>query len=117
VSYEGRRCYHLHGINNWGKSNDHFYEVATGLLAGYEFEAQLPDGPRLVHEIFSDYRRIDGVLVPMKQTAKVKSKAGEEWSVIRTIRYATVTFNDVDPAVFVPPQAVRDLAAGGNRKS
>jgi len=108
--YEGHRCYHLHGINNWGKWNDHFYATDTGLLAGYEFEAQLSDGPRTVHEIFSDYRRIDGVMVPMKQTVKVKAKSGNGWTVLETINYAVVTFNDVDPKVFAPPQAVVDLA-------
>jgi hypothetical protein len=110
VRYEGYRCYHLHGINKWGISNDHFYDVETGLLVGYEFPAQLAGETHLVHEIFSDYRRVDGVLFPMKQTLKVKSKVGNDWTVRQTQLYTTVTFNDVDPAVFVPPQAVRDLA-------
>jgi hypothetical protein len=114
VNYEGKKCYHLHGINNWGRSNDHFYDVSTGLLAGYEFETPSPDGPRIVHQIFSDYRRIDGVLVPMEQTVKVKSKTGDDWSVAETLHYARVTFNDVDPFVFVPPQPVIDLAKKTN---
>jgi hypothetical protein len=114
VNYEGKKCYHLHGINNWGRSNDHFYDVSTGLLVGYEFETPSPDGPRLVHQIFSDYRRIDGVLIPMEQTVKVKSKTGDDWSVVETLHYAQVTFNDVDSSVFVPPQPVIDLAKKTN---
>lgn len=35
--FEGMRCYRLHGINNWSKSNDHFYDVETGLLAEVTF--------------------------------------------------------------------------------
>jgi hypothetical protein len=37
--FEGRPCYRLHGINNWNKSNDHFYDRETGLLAGYELNS------------------------------------------------------------------------------
>jgi len=108
--FEGRPCYRLHGINNWNKSNDHFYDRETGLLAGYEFESDL--GP--THEIFSDYQKIDGVLVPMKQTVKVRAKPGSDWPVQFVLTYTSVTFNDVDPAVFTPPQAVRDLVAKEN---
>ncbi len=53
------------------------------------------------------------VLGPMKQTVKVKSKSGD-WAVQQTLNFESVTFNDVDPAVFTPPQAVRDLWAKAN---
>src|SRR5579862_7083207 len=56
--FEGQPCYHLHGINNWGKTNDHFYDQKTGLLAGYEFDSELGT----THEIFSDYKQIDKVM-------------------------------------------------------
>jgi hypothetical protein len=102
--FEGRPCYHLHGVNNWNKKNDHFYDRETSLLAGYEFDSEL--GP--THEIFSDYKKVDGVLVPTKQTVKFKSKSGE-WTVQQTLNFESVSFNDVDPAVFTPPQSVRDL--------
>jgi hypothetical protein len=35
--------FRLHGINNWNKSNDSFYDVETDLLAGYEFESDAGD--------------------------------------------------------------------------
>jgi hypothetical protein len=105
--FEGQSCYRLHGFNNWDKSNDHFYDVKTGLLAGYEF----PSDFGLAHEIFSDYRKLDGVLAPMKQVFKVKSKDTGEWKVIQVLTFTSITFNDVDPAVFTPPQSVRDLLA------
>ena len=110
-TYEGQRCYHLHGLTKWGKLNDQFYDVGTGLLAGYEFEQPFADGPKLVHEIFSDYRRIDGVLVPMRQTAKVRLEQGGDWSVLRTIRYSSVSFDKVDSPAFAPPAAVIALEA------
>jgi hypothetical protein len=104
--FEGRPCYRLHGINNWDKSNDHLYDKETGLLAAYEFNSDLG----LTHEIFTDYKKVDGVLFPMKQVVKVKSKEGDDWTVVQVLDFKSVTFNDVDPAVFAPPQAVRDLS-------
>jgi hypothetical protein len=104
--FEGRPCYRLHGINNWNKSNDHFYDRETNLLAGYEFESELG----LTHEVFADYKKLDGVLVPLKQIVKVHSKDGA-WAVQQTLQFESVTFNDVDPAVFAVPAPVRDLLA------
>ena len=115
--YEGQRCYHLHGINNWGKTNDHFYDQKTGLLVGYEFDSEWRGGSGLTHEIFSDYRKIDGVLVPMKQVVKIKSKSGGDWTVLQVTIYSSVTFNDVDRAVFTPPPSIRDLVSKGKQHS
>jgi hypothetical protein len=103
-NFEGRPCYRLNGVNNWDKKNDHFYDRETSLLAGYEFESELG----LTHEVFSDYKKFDGVLVPTKQTVKVKPKSSD-WAVYQTLHFDSITFNDVDPAVFIPPQSVRDL--------
>jgi hypothetical protein len=106
--FEGRACYRLHGTNNWNKTNDHFYDRETGVLAGYEFNSEF--GP--THEVFSDYQRVDGVLVPTKQFVKAKSSGGS-WDLRQVLNFESVTFNDVDPGVFTPPQAVRDLLEKG----
>lgn len=106
--FEGRASYRLHGINNWGKSNDHFYDRETRLLAGYEFNSELG----ATREIFMDYKKVDSVLVPMKQIVKVKSKDGG-WEVREVLFFESVTFNDVDSAVFAPPAAVRELLKSG----
>jgi len=105
--FEGRRCFRLHGINNWNKSNDHLYDRDTGLLAGYEFNSDFG----ATHEIFSDYKKVDGVLFPMKQTVKVNANDGHGWVVRQVLTYTSVTFNDVDAAAFRLPQAVQDLLA------
>jgi len=109
--FEGRRCYRLNGINNWGLVNNHLYDVETGLLTAYEFESNAGGAPALTHLIFSDYRPVDGVLFPMKQTVKIKPKGVGDWKIFLTQTYTSVTFNDVDPAVFAPPQSVRDYVA------
>jgi len=109
--YEGHRCYHLAGFTNWGRQNNQFYDVATGLLAGYEFESSSSGGPGLIHEIFTDYRKIDGVLVPMKTIVKARAKGASGWTVLQTIVHTSVTFNDVEPGVYAPPRPVLDLAS------
>ena len=32
TDFEGHRCYWLHGTTNWGKDNNQFYDIDTGLL-------------------------------------------------------------------------------------
>ena len=56
---------------------------------------------------------MDGVLVRTKQVVKVKSKDGS-WALQQVLTFDSVTFNDVDVAVFTPPPAVGDLL--GNKK-
>jgi hypothetical protein len=115
--FEGRRCYRLNGINNWGLVNNHLYDVETGLFTAYEFESNAGGAPALTHLVFSDYRPVDGVLFPMRQTVKIKPKGASDWTVFLTQTYTSVTFNDVDPTVFAPPQAVRDFVAKGKPSS
>jgi hypothetical protein len=55
---------------------------------------------------------VDGVLVPTKQVVKAKSSGGT-WDLRQILNFDSVTFNDVDPAVFALPQAVRDLLKNG----
>jgi len=81
------------------------------LLAGYEFDSSWRGGSGLTHEIFSDYRKVDGVLVSMKQVTKIRAKDSGDWTVVNVVTYTSVTFNDVNPEVFTPPQAIRDLLA------
>lgn len=103
-NFEGHQCYHLHGINNWNKANDHFYDQKTGLLTGYEFNSLLG----LTHEIFADYKKIDGILFPTKQILKVKSKEGK-WAIRQVFHFKSVVFNNVDSKVFKMPEVVSDL--------
>lgn len=116
--FEGHSCYHLHGITNWGASNNQFYDRATGLLVGYEFDNTWRGAPALDHEIYSDYKRIDGVLVPMTQTSKAQPKTGaRDWTVVQVTRTSSVTFENVELPVFTPPQVVRQALANPNPKS
>jgi len=110
--FEGHSCYHLHGTTNWGASNNQFYDRGTGLLVGYEFDNTWRGAPALDHEVFSGYKKIDGVLVPTTQTSKAQPKSGpREWTVVQIMTTSSVSFENVEPSVFTPPQAVREMLA------
>lgn len=58
TSFEGRTCYWLHGTTRWGKDNNQFYDVQTGLLVGYRFQADPSAGMTVV--LFQDYKGFGG---------------------------------------------------------
>ncbi|HEV2111727.1 MAG TPA: hypothetical protein VGT99_10275 [Gammaproteobacteria bacterium] len=59
--FDGRPCYRLKGINNWGIQNEQFYDVKTGLVAGYRFDPSWRGGPKgYTYQVFSKYADFDG---------------------------------------------------------
>jgi hypothetical protein len=60
IDFEGRRCYWLHGITHWGKDNNHFYDVETGLLAGYRFQSDSSSASVVTTLLFQDYKPKSG---------------------------------------------------------
>ena len=100
VDFEGRPCYHIKGVTNWGDSNEQFYDKQTGLLAGYRFPSGGSKDAPLVVQVFSDYEEYSGVLVPTTETAK-------QGQAVTTIRYASVSFDDVDDAIFKLPESLK----------
>ena len=99
-TFNGRPCYHLKGVNNWGKPNEQFYDKETGLLVGYAFNTAWRGGNGVATQVFEDYRDFGGVRMPTKNT----TRDGDDVSVF-TI--ASVTWDDVPDSVFELPAAVR----------
>jgi hypothetical protein len=103
--FNGRPCYHLKGMNNWGKMNQQFYDKENGLLAGYAFNTAWRGGKGDATDTFEDYKDFGGV----RMAAKTTSRDGDD----RTIRLITaVTYDDVEDEVFALPAAVRAAARG-----
>ena len=67
TDFEGHRCYWLHGTTHWGKDNNQFYDVQTGLLAGYRFQAD-DSSPAVTVAVFEDYKTFGGPMVATKLT-------------------------------------------------
>lgn len=101
TDFEGRRCYWLHGTTHWGKHNNQFYDVQTGLLAGYRFQAD-DSSKTVMTALFEDYKNFGGPLVATKNT----SRNGDHF---QTFTYKSVSYEPLADSLFDLPQAVKDL--------
>lgn len=98
--FNGKPCYHLKGVNNWGQPNEQFYDTATGLLIGYHFNTAWRGGNGDATTTFEDYTDFGGV----SMATKITNRDGDDVSVDRL---TSVTYDDVDDQVFALPEAVR----------
>jgi hypothetical protein len=98
--FNGRACYHLKGVNNWGKLNEQFYDKENGLLAGYAFNTKWRGGKGDATDTFEEYKDFGGVRMPSKTT----SRDGDDLTISLI---TSVTYDDVDDSVFALPDAVK----------
>lgn len=99
-TFHGRECFHLRGVNNWGKVNEHFYDKETGLLLGYKFNTAWRGGKGDATETFEDYKDFGGV----KMAARTTSVDGDDVSISLI---TSVTYDDVDDQIFTLPGAIK----------
>ena len=99
--FEGHRCYWLHGTTNWGKDNNQFYDVETGLLAGYRFESD-DSSKTVTYAIFEDYRKFGGPLIATRNTTRAGNNG-------RTFIYKSVSYEPLADSIFELPPAVKAL--------
>ena len=100
TDFEGHRCYWLHGTTNWGKDNNQFYDVQTGLLVGYRFEDDASKATWILK--FDDYKSFGGPLMATKNT----SRSGDH---SQTFTYESVSYAPLDDSLFELPAAVKAL--------
>ena len=103
--FNGRPCYHLKGINNWGRQNEQFYDTQTGLLLGYAFNTAWRGGHGDATQTFEDYRTFGGVRMATKTT----TRDGDSLSILSI---TSVTYDDVPDSVFALPDVVRAKLKG-----
>lgn len=101
TDFEGRRCYWLHGITKWGKDNNQFYDVETGLLAGYRFQADA-SGDTVI-ALFQEYKNFGGPLIATKHVFR---SGGNTQT---TMRFESVTYDPLPGDLFDLPAAVKAL--------
>jgi hypothetical protein len=102
TDFEGRPCYWLRGTTQWGKDNNQYYDVKTGLLAGYRFQSDDAASADVTTQVFEDYKSFGGPLV----ATKVVSRTGNR---TQTVSYASVTYESLADSLFDLPEAVRAL--------
>lgn len=101
TDFDGRACYWLHGTTHWGKDNNQFYDVQTGLLVGYRFQSD-DKAAALSTLVFQDYKNFGGPLMATKLTART----GDH---VRTFTYTSVTYEPLPDSMFELPAAVKAL--------
>jgi len=107
TDFNGHRCYWLHGTTHWGKDNNQFYDVHTGLLAGYRFQAD--DASKTVSiALFEDYKSFGGPLIATKNTFRT----GDQF---QTFTYQSVSYEPLADSLFDLPAAVKVEARRLNR--
>lgn len=101
TDFAGHRCYWLHGTTNWGKDNNQFYDVETGLLAGYRFQAD--DSSKTVAvAVFQDYKKFGGLLIATRRTTRVGEQS-------QTLIFESVSYEPIADSMFDLPAAVKAL--------
>lgn len=101
TDFEGHRCYWLHGTTHWGKDNNQFYDVKTGLLVGYRFQVDNAS-KNVAIVVFDDYKTFGGPLVATKNT----SRSGDQ---TQTFFYKTISYEPLADSIFELPPAVKAL--------
>lgn len=101
TDFEGHRCYWLHGTTHWGKDNNQFYDVQTGLLAGYRFQSD-DSSKTVIIALFDDYKKFGGPLVATKNT----TRSGDHY---QTFTYKSVNYDPLADSLFDLPPAVKAL--------
>jgi hypothetical protein len=101
TDFEGHRCYWLHGTTNWGKDNNQFYDVKSGLLVGYRFQSD-DAAAALVIVKFDGYKNFGGPMI----ATKVSSRSGDHW---QSLTYKSVGYDALSDSMFDLPQAVKAL--------
>jgi outer membrane lipoprotein-sorting protein len=101
TDFEGHRCYWLHGTTNWGKDNNQFYDVDTGLLAGYRFESD-DASKTLTFAIFGDYKKFGDRLTATRNTTRAGDRS-------QTFTYKSISYEPLDDSLFDLPPAVKAL--------
>jgi hypothetical protein len=103
--FEGTPCYRVKVTTAWGEEYFEFFDRKTGLMVGGVRTQASPMGNMEATSIVSDWKPVDGVLLPHKSVQRVM---GME-------QVITITSADnaaVPDSVFVVPAEIKALQAG-----
>lgn len=92
-----RECYVVRGLNAEKKFETFYFDIDTGLVVRFDFDAQGPDGPTTVECYPDNYREADKVTVPFRLSFKVN----DLWM---TVFFEEYRLNEpIDDSAFAPP--------------
>ena len=67
-----RECYVVRGLNRENKLETFYFDIDTGLLLRFDFEAQGPDGPTTIEAYPDDYKEVEKVVLPFRLAFKAE---------------------------------------------
>nr|MCU0635981.1 hypothetical protein [Gemmatimonadaceae bacterium] len=101
-AFEGQQAWKLKFTRPSGSVSTEFYAVDTGLLLGTVATQASAMGEIEARSVLSDYKAFGAVKMP----TKISISAGPQQMTMTT---KTVTFDDVPPAAFALPEAIKAL--------
>ena len=104
TEWNGEAAYKLDVVDVDGNELAQYFARETGLLVGAEGTQTTDMGPMDVTITIGDYKEFGGVLIATSTSTNLVS-AGMEF--IQTVD--SVTYDDVDPSVFEPSDAIKAL--------
>ncbi len=107
--FGGVACYEVKAETKSGLSVTQYFEVETGLRRGVVDERESPGGTRRGTRVYSDYRKVDGVMIPHKMSSENRIvETGEGWTT--TAKLLSVEHNvDFPKDYFEPPAEIKAL--------
>jgi hypothetical protein len=102
TTFNEQAAYKVKMVTTTGRETSQYFAKEGGLLLGSQGVQAGPMGESEVKTTFSDYKDFGGSKLPGKVTIDVAGMQIEQTT-------ETVTFDDVDPAAFEPPAAVKAL--------
>jgi hypothetical protein len=102
TDFDNRSCYKIRLTRKNSPEDFEFYDVKTGLKAGRIATRETPMGTVTGTAVETDYKKFGNLLVP---TTIKNSLMGVQ----QVITIQTVEYDNVSPAVFEPPSAIKAL--------
>jgi len=102
TQFEGQECYQLKLVFKSGREVTEFYDVKTGLLAGFKAMQETLQASLEVTSRLSDYKKFGDWLQPTKLTQKMAA-------IEQTITIASITYDPIPDSEFEPPAEVKAL--------
>lgn len=104
TEFNGQTVHQLDLVDGDGNESSQYFAADTGLLVGMETTQTSEMGTVEVTITMSDYKEFGGVLLPTSTNINLAAMGIEFTQTIES-----VTFDDVDPSVFEPSDAIKAL--------
>ncbi len=104
AEWNGQTAYQVDLVDAEGNESSRYFATETGLLIGEESSTATDMGPMETSTNMSDYKEFGGVMFATSATTNLVAMGME---FIQTIE--SMTFDDVDPSVFEPSDAIKAL--------